>query len=224
MIKAIFFDLFFTLVVPSYDEKDNEFSILNLSLDEWEKYAENDTLYKERALGLVESEKDIINRIVSTIPFEIGDDQKEKVLLARENRMKAALQNVSKDIIEVLKKIKTRKIMIGLISNADIIDCKYWRQSVLSEFFDDDIFSCNVGILKPEKAIYKLAMQHLNVLPEESVFVGDGGSNELRGAKSVGMKTIFTEALEIKSDKKRFQLMEYADYHVCNFKEILNCI
>lgn len=224
MIKAIYFDLFFTLIVPTYREENNEFDILDLSVNEWENYAESDVLYQERALGLVKTEREIIDKIVSTIPFDISDIQKEKVLLARENRMKAALQNVSMDIIDVLKKLKDNDIKLGLISNADIIDCKYWNQSQLSPIFDDVIFSCNVGMLKPDRRIYELAMQHLNVLSSECLFVGDGGSNELYGAKSVGMKTVFTEALEVKTDEKRIRIMEHADYCVKYFREILNCI
>ena len=138
--------------------------------------------------------------------------------------MKAALQNVSMDIIDVLKKLKDNDIKLGLISNADVIDCKYWNQSQLSPIFDDVIFSCNVGMLKPDRKIYELAMQHLNVLPSECLFVGDGGSNELCGAKSVGMKTVFTEALDVKTDEKRIRIMEHADYCVKYFREILNCI
>lgn len=138
--------------------------------------------------------------------------------------MKSALQNVSIDIIDTLKSLKDKNIKLGLISNADVIDCKYWNQSQLSALFDDAIFSCNIGMLKPDRRIYELAMNRLNVLPSECMFVGDGGSNELYGAKSVGMKTVFTEALEIKTGEKRISIMGYADYHVKIFKEILNCI
>ena len=79
IIKAIYFDLFFTLITPSYERENNEFSILNLSANEWEMYAENDVLYRERALGLVDSEKAIIDKIVSVIPFEIKGIQKEAI-------------------------------------------------------------------------------------------------------------------------------------------------
>ena len=197
---------------------------MNLSVVEWENYAENDLLYKERALGFIKSEEDIIDKIISTIPFKVNQLQKKEVLLAREDRMKSALQNVSTDIINTLKSLKNKNIKLGLISNADIIDCKHWNQSQLSSLFDDVIFSCNVGMLKPDRRIYELAMNRLNVLPSECMFVGDGGSNELYGAKSVGMKTVFTEALEVKTDEKRTSIMEYADYHVKCFREILNCI
>ena len=136
-------------------------------------------LYRERALGLVKNEVEIVDRIISHMPYKISAIQKEKVLHAREDRMRNALQNVSKEILDVLQALKSRGIKIGLISNADVIDCKYWSQSLLFQYFDDAVFSCNVGLLKPDKQIYELAMQRLNVLPEQCLFVGDGGSNEL---------------------------------------------
>lgn len=222
MIKAIYFDLFFTLIIPEYDKEYSEFDILNLSVCEWEKYAEDVDLYRERALGLVKSEREIIEKIAAKIPFDVSDIQKEKLLIAREKRMETALQNVSENITGILKMLKSKGLKLGLISNADIIDCKYWEKSALAAFFDDAIFSCNVGFLKPDKRIYELAMQNLNVLPSECLFVGDCGSNELYGAKSVGMKTVFTEALEIKSGEKRNSIMKNADYCIRDFGEILN--
>lgn len=224
MINAIFFDLFFTLIIPAYDKVNSEFDILGLSMREWEQYAEDASLYHERALGLVKSEMEIINRIIAGIPFDVSDIQKEKVLTAREKRMKDALQNISGDIIDALEKLKSQNIKIGLISNADMIDCKYWEQSKLFPFFDDAVFSCHAGLLKPDRRIYELAMRRLNVLPNECLYVGDGGSEELYGAKSVDMKTVFTEALESKSSEKQNSIMAYADYHVNHFAEILDCI
>lgn len=44
MMKAIFFDLFFTLIIPAYEKTNNEFDMLGLSISEWEKYAEDAAL------------------------------------------------------------------------------------------------------------------------------------------------------------------------------------
>ena len=220
MIKAIYFDLFFTLIVPRYDNENNEFTILGITAEEWEDYAENDPLYQERALGLVKNEKEIIEKIAAIMPFEMTDVQKERLLAARENRMKAALNNVSEDILEVLRALKAKGVKLGLISNADVIDCKYWQQSPLAMLFDDVIFSCDVGILKPDREIYELAMANLKVKPNECMFVGDGGSNELKGARTVGMKTVFTEAFDVKCDERRAQILKHTDYHIKEFKEI----
>lgn len=222
MIKAIYFDLFFTLIVPAYEKINNEYDILNLSVSEWEQYAENDMLYHERALGFVKSEIEIIDKIISLIPFEVSVVQKEQVLFAREQRMKNALTKISKEVLDTLQKLKSKDIKLGLISNADCIDCKYWNQSPLFKYYDDSVFSCNVGLLKPDRQIYELAMQRLHVSPEQCLFVGDGGSNELCGAKTAGMGTVFSEMLEKKNVEQRKSIVKYADYHIKHINELFN--
>ena len=223
MIKAIFFDLFFTLIYPKYSDR-NEYDVLGISAMEWEKYAENDHLYRERALGNVQTEKEIIDKIVDMMPFKSCEREKQEILKRREERMKRALFTVDDNILETLRKIHEMGIKIGLISNADIIDSKHWGESTLSKFFDVAIFSCDVGMLKPSIEIYRLAMNRLGVTPEESFFVGDGGSNELYGAQKAGMKTVFTEYLDDKSDSLKEEISKYADYHVNSFDEILKYI
>ncbi len=222
MIKAIYFDLFFTLIVPTYETTNNEYDILGLPVGEWEQYAENDILYHERALGFVKTEKEIIDKIVSLIPYEVSVVQKEQVLFARERRMKNALKLISKEILDTLGKLRLKDIKLGLISNADCIDCKYWNQSPLFKYFNDSIFSCNVGLLKPDRQIYELAMQRLNVSPEQCLFVGDGGSNELCGAKSAGMGTVLSEMLVTKNAEQRESIIKYADCHIKHINELFN--
>ncbi|WP_310603974.1 HAD family hydrolase [Anaerosporobacter sp.] len=219
MIKAIFFDLFFTLIYPQY-VNENEYDVIGISADEWERYAEDTGLYNERARGNVKDEKEIIDKIANIMPYELTEEQKQAILSRREERMKRALLTVDRKILEFLEKLQTSDIKIGLISNADLIDSKYWNESPLAKFFDIAVFSCVVGMLKPEVGIYNLSMKKLDVLPEESVFVGDGGSNELYGAKMAGMKTVFTEYLETKSVEQREKIMMYADCHVNSFEEI----
>lgn len=224
MIKAIFFDLFFTLIYPHYSSTNNEFDILNITKEEWEEHAENPILYKERALGKVMSEEDIINKILKTFENEKYYEQCERVLDSRLSRMRAAIDNVNDDIIFTLSELRKRNIKLCLISNADVIDCKYWNQSVLSTYFDKSIFSCNVGILKPDVNIYKLAMNQMGVKASESIFVGDGGSNEIFGAKQVGMTTVFTEYLEKKEENKRKYILPYTDYVINQFNQLLDII
>lgn len=223
MIKAIFFDLFFTLIYPKYSDI-NEYDVVGISAIEWEKYAEDNALYHERALGKVRTEKEIINRIVDIMPYDLNESQKQEMLQRREERMKRALLTVDNNILCTLRKVHDKGVKIGLISNADMIDSKYWNKSPLSEFFDVVIFSCNVGILKPEIEIYKLAMNMLGIRSKESIFIGDGGSNELYGAKRAGMKTVFTEHLECKSSNEIEKIKLYADYHIDSFDELLRYI
>lgn len=223
MTKAVFFDLFFTLIYPSY-LIENEYDVIGISPSEWESYAENNILYDERAKGKIRNEREIIDRIVNIMPYKVTGEQKRKILLKREERMKRALLSVDNKVLEILGRVREKGVKIGLISNADIIDIKYWNDSPLSAFFDSVIFSCDVGILKPQTEIYQLAMKRLNVKPEESIFIGDGGSNELFGAQRAGMKTIFSEYLDCKSKIQKEMIIKYSDYHIESFDDILKCI
>ena len=224
MIKAIFFDLFFTLIYPHYSLVDNEFDILNITKEEWEECAENPVLYEERALGKVDSEDEIMNKILNLFPNKIDKERQERLLLSRLNRMKRALVNVDDEIIYTLQELKKHNIKLCLISNADMIDCKYWKQSILSTYFDEAIFSCEVGLLKPDIKIYTLAMERMGVTANESLFVGDGGSNEMFGAKQAKMRTVFTEYLERKEEDQRNCILQNVDIKIDRFQELLQYI
>ena len=86
------------------------------------------------------------------------------------------------------------------------------------------INSYEVGYLKPQAEIYQIALEKMNVNPEKSIFIGDGGSDELSGAKKSGIKTILTGYL-LKRDKKQYDEIEkFADYYIEDFKEIKNIL
>jgi FMN phosphatase YigB (HAD superfamily) len=57
----------------------------------------------------------------------------------------------------------------------------------LRAYFDDVVFSHEVGFVKPDPEIYLTACERLGVEPGHCIFVGDGGSGELPGAAAVGM-------------------------------------
>lgn len=225
MIKAFFFDLFFTLIYPAYSvQHDNEYDVLGISQDEWEKYAEDSVLYTERAKGKVKNGEEIIEKIVKKMPYQVTSLQKRQILINRSNRMKNALCNIDPVILDTLTALHGRGYQLGLISNADAIDCQHWKDSPLFQVFDTAVFSCDVGMLKPDVEIYKLAMEKLNVLPHECIFVGDGGSDELSGAKKAGMKTCFSEFLEQKAEERKKEILQYADFHVHDFSAIIKCV
>jgi putative hydrolase of the HAD superfamily len=131
-----------------------------------------------------------------------------------------ALMNIDNQIINTIQKLKEKGIKICLISNADVIDTMYWRESPLNELFDAAVFSYEAKCLKPDKYIYNMAIQKMNVNSKECCFVGDGGSKELYGAKQVGMSTVFTEYLEKKSEEIRKEILKYADFHITEFREL----
>ena len=189
-IDTIYFDLFFTLVNPVYSGEKNENDVLGILKNEWEKVAEDEKLYYRRGTGLVKFPKDIIEEILRNFDVQVSDEEKKEILSLRIERFKNALTKVDEEIISTLVKIKEKGIKLCLISNADKIDILHWEDSPLAKLFNEVIFSCDVGILKPDKKIYEIALEKMNAEASQGIFIGDGGSDELLGAKSVGLNTI----------------------------------
>lgn len=224
-IKVLFFDLFFTLIVPKYHKGRNEYDVPGMTREEWEVYAEDPVLYTERASGKLKDPKKIINRITDRIKDNRGivlsDADRAEILHLRTERMKKALLEVDADVIDTLKILKDKQLKLCLISNADVIDTVYWGESALSHIFDTAIFSYEAGYLKPEPEIYREAMQRMQVKPEQCMFIGDGGSDELKGAKELGIITVLAEYFIKRDEEQLTNLRKWADYYIIDIGDIL---
>lgn len=219
-IEVVFFDLFFTLVTPKYNDIKNEHDVLGITKDQWEKYTEDDELYTRRATGEEKDPLKIIEAIIEKMEIEVEESGKREILKLREERFAKALTDVDPTILEVLSDLKKSGKKLCLVSNADIIDVAYWHKSPLSHLFDNVIFSYEVGCLKPQCKIYQVALERMNVKPENCVFVGDGGSDEMKGAKELGIKTILTAHLLRRDPEALNEIKKFADYYVEAFREI----
>ena len=65
----------------------------------------------------------------------------------------------------------------------------YWKGSIPMELFDEVIDSCDVGLRKPDPAIYRLTCERLKVAPEAAVFLDDT-RRHVEGARQVGLQAI----------------------------------
>lgn len=223
-IDVVFFDLFFTLVTPKYNDLRNENDVLGITKEEWERYAEDDELYLKRATSKNISPEQIIEDIINKMEIDVNENGKKEILKLREERLKKSLIDIDSTIIDVLLDIKKNGKQICLISNADIIDVMYWNESPLNNLFDSTVFSYEVGYLKPQIEIYKIALERMNISPQKSIFIGDGGSDELKGAKKLGIKTIQTGYLLENERKDPNSIKDFADYYIEDFKELINIV
>ena len=94
------------------------------------------------------------------------------------------------DAVETLTHLKNIGHKIGLISDCSAEVPLLWHQSPLAPWIDVPIFSCDVGLRKPDPRIYGLACERLGVKPQDCLYIGDGVSNELTGASQVGMHPV----------------------------------
>jgi epoxide hydrolase-like predicted phosphatase len=90
-------------------------------------------------------------------------------------------------MIDGVRAARAAGVRTGLLSNS-WGDDRYPRKQ-LTELFDAWVISGEVGIRKPDPAIYQLAAERLGLAPEQCVFVDDLPGN-LKPARAIGMATV----------------------------------
>lgn len=89
--------------------------------------------------------------------------------------------------LETLAGLRGRGYPLALVSQCAPDTPAFWRMSALSGSVDVEVFPSEVGLRKPDPAIYRLAASRLGVPSDGCVYVGDGAYGELTGAAAVGM-------------------------------------
>lgn len=94
-----------------------------------------------------------------------------------------------------MHKLKSNGFKIGLISNIispvrDII-----KRFGYYDVFDEVIFSCEVGLLKPQKEIYELALHRMDTIAQEAIFIDDKQLN-LDTANTMGFTALLAKTPE----------------------------
>lgn len=212
---------FSTVANLVYSEK-TEPQLLGITPRQCDSYLMDKEIYSLRMTGKLKDKMEIAQRIAEKLPFPVAEGTAEKLLSIRSERMKNAICSADDKVIETLEILKRKGFLLSVISNADATNQKYRDISPLKNYFDTVIFSCDVGVIKPHTEIYRLGMSSLGVQPAMSIFVGDGASDELYGAKQSDMTTILTEYFTIKPPAVRREIIKYADYSVTDFSDIIN--
>jgi len=189
MIKAVIFDMFETLVThyesPLYMARQiaSDIGITEAKLREiWNTTDADRTLGKKTLEEVIEE----VLRVIDCYSAELF----EKIISKRKASKVECLNHLHPQIIPMLTKLKERNVKVGLITNCYYEERDVIRASVLFDFFDAVCMSCELGIQKPEVEIFQKCVNDLSVVPEECLYVGDGGSFELEAARDLGMHTL----------------------------------
>jgi HAD superfamily hydrolase (TIGR01509 family) len=90
-------------------------------------------------------------------------------------------------MLEWLKQMRSSGVKTGLLSNMPVDMIQYARQQFpWLNLFDHQTFSAEVGLVKPDPAIYRHSLAGLGVAAAEALFVDDRSAN-IEGARAAGM-------------------------------------
>lgn len=91
-----------------------------------------------------------------------------------------------------LEALAARGIALGIVSNGQTV-AQNGTLDVLHirPLLGTVVISEEVGLRKPDPAIFHLALSHLNVAPENAVYVGDHPRADVEGARQAGLRAVW---------------------------------
>jgi putative hydrolase of the HAD superfamily len=223
--RGVIFDLYHTLTARESDWSRQAATCDMLGVDRraWDR-----VLIETSRWRLAGEERDpfrIFRRLVDQVDASIPDESVRDVLARRTRRFQDCFRNIPSENVDMLLRLRAGGMKLALLSNADVMDMDAYRGSALEGCFDVEIFSCDVGCVKPEAEIYRLCLERLGLAARDCVFAGDGGSDELAGAKACGLQTIFVwGVIEELWPERIAPRKAIADHHVRWAHEVENLV
>jgi putative hydrolase of the HAD superfamily len=207
MTKAVFFDLYFTLIryEPPQEQLEanalKEFGI-NTDPDVFDRpmAVANEFMVQEIALRPL-SKRSREETIALYAQFqrivlrEAGIEPDEKLVLAMLGKMQQFNTKLVlfDDVIPALRELKSRGLILGLISNVERDLTATINELGLPSWLDIVVTSLEAGFSKPQPEIFEEAMRRAAVQPSEAVYVGDQYQVDCVGAERAGMKGILID-------------------------------
>jgi len=100
---------------------------------------------------------------------------------------------------ETLEALQARGLRLGLISNTvwpgafHLADLDRWG---LTPYLECTLFSADVGLWKPDRRIFHMALEALDLAADEAAYVGDHPYFDVYGAQQAGLKGIWLRSDE----------------------------
>ena len=94
------------------------------------------------------------------------------------------------DAIETLETLRSGGYRLGCVTNRPFSGPGFFAEVEelgLDGYFEALSISCDVGYMKPHRAIYEHALDALAVAPDEAAMVGDSLRADVAGAQALGM-------------------------------------
>ena len=103
---------------------------------------------------------------------------------------------VEESLKQVIRDLKALNLDICIVSNTfvpgETLD-RHLNSEGLLELFPDRIYSCDIGIRKPNRGIFTAACERMKVNPDQVMFVGDKPQYDIKGANRMGMISVLKD-------------------------------
>jgi epoxide hydrolase-like predicted phosphatase len=186
-IKAVYFDLGGVIVRTEFQSpREHLAERVGMTYEELVEIVFESKSAREASIGKI-SEEDLWKNVTRALRLPL----KEKDAVHKEF---FDGDIIDRELIAFIRSLRPR-YKTGLISNAWDGLRPYMEHENFIDAFDALTISAEVGVMKPDPAIFQLALEQLGVKPKEAVFVDDFSEN-ITGCEAIGMRGIHFKSME----------------------------
>lgn len=188
MVTAVLFDLFETLITESgiHPTRASRLApILKLETDAYRKE------WKARRPGIIRGQITFAEALTEISQTLTGRADHAAIQSIRQQRIREkaiVYAQIHDGVAALVTTLARRRVALAIISNGFEEDVVGWSRCSLAAQIRCTAFSCREGIAKPDPDIYRRALRRLGVNPATTVYIGDGGDDELVGAARAGLR------------------------------------
>lgn len=204
-MKAVVFDLFGTLVpnlnpARYQDMLATTARLLEAEVDEY--LAAWHGTFEQRMDGRLPDTETFaeVSRLLGRSPSTAAIER------CAELRREAMIQALApkSDAVACLSELRERGLLLALATDCSSETPELLDETPLGEFFSVRACSALLQTRKPDARMYEHVLNGLGVAGEECLYVGDGNSDELPGARRHGMTTVWVDNGAQQHFKERF--------------------
>ena len=134
----------------------------------------------------------VLRDLLNEHKIELSDEKLQSALRS----MYAVTQTnwfIEDDAIPTLQVLLKSNYRLGIISNGsdDSNTYELLDKTSLRTYFEFIISSAAFGKRKPHPGIFRAAIDHFQILPEQTVMIGDNYEADILGGRQLGMNTIW---------------------------------
>jgi putative hydrolase of the HAD superfamily len=94
------------------------------------------------------------------------------------------------EVPDVLARLRASGARLAVVSNWDVSLHDVLERTGLRPLVDAVVISAELGVAKPDPAIFRAALDRLGAAPEGAVHVGDSLEHDVAGARAAGLEAV----------------------------------
>jgi putative hydrolase of the HAD superfamily len=187
--RAIVFDFFGTLTQAVVRGPDHDRVAWRLGCEPSQFFALLDQTFPERAAGRHGSPAEVIRLVAASLGARPTEPQVRAAVRDRTHAIRADIR-LRPEALRALQAARAGGLRIGLISDCTEELPTLMAGSRIGRLLDAAVYSVQAGRSKPDPLLYVTACRRLGVRPRDCLYIGDGGGQELSGARAAGLTAI----------------------------------